>query len=655
MSGPGAPGLDPADMDLTADPGRDFYRYANGGWLSRTEIPPEEVRFSVFEEVTRRNERILREILETAARDGGPPGSDLEKLGAWMASGMDEAGIEARGLEPIADELARIGALEDRDGVARHLPRLHRIGVEAAFSYGSVPDFDDSDWTIFSVSQGGLGLPERDYYLREDDESTALQRDYRTHVARMLALAGTDAARADEAAEAVYALERRLAEASFTAVEMRDPQNYVNKLALADAEAAAPAFSWVRYLDGLGVGELATFNLAGPRFFARFSELLGEAPLEDWKAYLRWHVVRAFAPALSSAFVEESFRFNLARLAGQKEMKPRWKRVLLAANAEIGELLGRAFVERTFPPTAKRRCEEMVTHLLAAYRERLEALPWMSAETKTHALEKLDAFRAKIGYPVRWRDWSGLELRRDDWAGNRMRARAFDVAYDLAKVGRRTDPDEWGMPPQVVNAYYHPLHNEIVFPAGILQPPFFSDDYDDALNFGAMGAVIGHEITHGFDDSGSQFDARGNLRNWWTEADREEFRRRAKVVVDQFADYVAIDDLRVNGELTLGENIADLGGVTISYVALRKALEGKDRAPIEGFTPEQRFFLAYARAWRGKYRDEALKLQVRTNPHSPSPFRCIGPLSNLQWFSDAFALSEDAPVMRRREVRAEIW
>lgn len=649
------PALDPADMDRSASPGDDFYRYANGGWLDRVTIPPEEVRFSVFEEVTRRNEKILREILETAARDGGPPGSDAEKLGAWMASGMDEDRIEARGVTPIADELASIDALADQDAVAAHLPHLHRIGIGVPFSFGSVPDFDDSAWTIFYVAQGGLGLPERDYYLRDDDESIALQKDYREHVARMLALLGADEARSTREAGAIYAFEKQLAEESFTAVELRDPRNFANKVAVAAAEAATPGFSWVRYLDSLGVGRLDSLNLAGPRFFARFSALLRETSLEDWKAYLRWHVVRAFASTLSSPFVEESYGFNQARLSGQREMKPRWKRVLLAANADIGELLGRAFVERTFPPQAKRRCEEMVQHLTAAYRERIVAVDWMGEETKQRAIEKLDAFKSKIGYPEKWRDWSGLELRRDDWAGNRMRASAFDVAFDLAKVGKKTDPDEWGMPPQVVNAYYHPLHNEIVFPAGILQPPFFSDAYDDALNFGAMGAVIGHEITHGFDDSGSQFDAHGNLKNWWSETDRAEFQRRADVVIRQFSEYVAIDELRVNGELTLGENIADLGGVTISYVALQKALQGNAKDPIEGFTPEQRFFLAYARAWRGKYRDEALKLQVRTNPHSPSPFRCIGPLSNLQWFADAFGLEEGAKVMRPREMRAEIW
>jgi len=654
MSGTERPGLSLEDMDRTADPGADFYRYANGGWLDQNPIPDEETRFGVFEEVTRRNEKILREILEDAA-ENGTAGTEKGQLGAWYASGMDEDAVEAKGITPLAPILAEIDKLVDIDGVTGLIPRLHRLGIGVGFSCGSVPDFDDSAWTIFYVAQGGLGLPERDYYTRDDDESQAIQADYVAHVCNMLVLSGLDEDAAARGAGAVYDLELNLAEESYTAVELRDPNKFANKVSLAEAANATPGFSWPRYLDAIGAGRLETINLAGPAFFARFAKLLAETPVDEWKTYLRWHAVRAFAPALSGAFVGESFQFNQARLAGQREMKPRWKRVLLAANGEIGELLGRAFVERTFPPEAKDRCEAMVGHLIDAYRGRIDGAAWMSAETKKKAVEKLEGFTTKIGYPTEWRDWSGLRLERDDWLGNRMRAREFESDFDLAKVGKPTDQNEWGMPPQVVNAYYHPLMNEIVFPAGILQPPFFSYEFDDALNFGAMGAVIGHEITHGFDDSGSQFDAKGNLENWWTEQDREEFSRRAKLIVDQFSEYVAIDDLHINGELTLGENIADLGGVTISYVALKTALEGKDCELIDGFTPEQRFFLAYARAWRGKYRDEALKLQVRTNPHSPSPFRCVGPLSNLQWFADAFELPDGAPVMRAREIRAEIW
>ncbi len=650
-------GLVLADMDLTVDPAKDFYRFANGGWLDANPVPADEASWGVFHEVDKRNELVLREILEGALKN---PKDELHrKLGDFYATGMDEGAIEAQGAKPLAEELARIEGLADIAGLPALLARLHSIGASGLFGIGSSADLTDATQNILFLAQDGMGLPEKDYYLRTDEESGELRKQYEAHVARMLELlaesrgeSGADAARQ---AATVLALETELAKNSFGAVEFRDPQNLLNKISVADAQALTPHFDWSAYLTAQQLDPAHAINLIAPGYFKNADALLAIRPLEEWKTYLRWQLVNAFADSLSKDFDEQNFAFFGRTLGGAKEQRPRWKRVIDSTGGAMGEALGQAFVEQTFSPKAKERCLQMVGDLLAAMRVRLEGLAWMSDVTRARALEKLATFQTKLGYPDKWRDWSRLDVQRDSFARNQMRAAEFAFRYDLAKVGKPVDKSEWGMPAYIVNAGYNPLNNDITFPAGILQPPFFSEAYDDALNYGAMGAVIGHEITHGFDDEGSQFDAQGNLADWWTEEDRSEFERRAKVVEEQFSDYVAIGELKVNGKLTLGENLADLAGLTIARDALALRQANQRLALLDGFTPEQRFFLAWARAWRNNYTPERLKLQVNTNPHAPAMFRAIGPLSNLDAFQHAFGFRDDAPVMRPPAARAIVW
>ncbi len=644
-------GLSLADMELGLDPGHDFYRYVNGGWLAANPVPPDESSWGVFHEIDQRNQLVLRAILEQAAAQ---PGDALHRrLGDFYASGMDEAAIEAQGVTPLADELAAIDALGDTAGLPALLARLHPRGVSGPFGISVFADLSAAGTNLLYVAQDGMGLPEKDYYLRDDAESTELRRQYQEHIARMMALLGDSAS--SEHAALVLGLETELARSGFGALDFRDPRNLQNKLDLAELQALTPRFDWSAYFTALGHDPRQAVNPIAPDYFRAFDRLLGERSLDDWKTYLRWRLVTAQAPFLGRAFELEDFAFFGRTLGGAEEQRPRWKRVIDATGENLGEALGQAFVERTFSPRAKERCQQMVADLLAAFRARLEGLAWMSDETRTQALGKLATFVTKIGYPDAWRDWTGLELGRESYAENHMRARAFQFHYDLAKAGKPVDKQEWGMPAYLVNAGYNPTNNDITFPAGILQPPFFDEAYDDALNYGAMGAVIGHEITHGFDDAGSQFDAQGNLANWWSADDRAEFERRAQVVVDQFDGYVALDELHVNGKLTLGENLADLAGLTIAHDALMLRLANQRVAPIDGFTPAQRLFLAWARAWRHNYTEAALKLQVNTNPHAPARFRAIGPLSNLDAFQAAFDLADESPALRPRAERARIW
>lgn len=648
-------GLDPADRDPSVDPAQDFYRFANGGWLDRNPVPPEYSRWGVFHELDQRNQEILRTILEDAAISEAPRGSIEQQLGDLYTSGMDEAAIESAGLQPLQAEFERIAAIGNADQLRDAIAHFHRMSVAPLFGFGSEVDPADSTRVVAFAMQGGLGLPDRDYYTKTDAASQALREQYAAHVARMFELLGDAAPAAAANAAVVMELETALAGASLTNVQLRDPQVYANQLTLAELEALTPHFSWTRYLAAVGAPQAATVNLVGPTMFQEADRLLATRPLAQWQTYLRWNLIRSAAPFLGRAFVEENFRFFEQTLNGTAAMKPRWKRVIDSVESAMGEPLGQAYVERTFSRNAKRRCEEMVRNLIAAYRERLQHLEWMSPETRAQAIVKLDAFQYKIGYPDRWRDYAALHIDRASYVGNMMRAAQFEFEFQAAKIGRPVDESEWGMPPHAVNAYYHPMRNEIVFPAGILQPPFFSEFADDAVNYGAMGAVIGHEITHGFDDQGSQFDAAGNLRNWWTEQDRAEFTRRTQILIDQFDGYVAVDDLHVNGELTLGENIADLGGLNIAYQALQRALGDGPRPALGGFTPEQRFFLSWAQAWRQNSRPEALKLQVNTDVHSPALFRAIGPPSNMPEFAEAFGFPEGAQAMRPAEQRARIW
>jgi putative endopeptidase len=645
-------GLDRRNLDPKVSPCVDFYRYANGGWMDSNPIPPEYSRWSLGAEMNERNLNLLKQILEDAAKQKAAPGSNAQKIGDFYASAMDEAGIEKAGYAPIKPELAKIDAAKTPADIVALIRQWHAEGIQPLFGFFSLGDLKNSSMTIAYAAQGGLTLPERDYYLLDDAESKAIRDKYLAHMEKMLRLIGVAEAR--QQAEWVLALETRLAKASLDKLAMRDPASYYNIVTVADAEKHTPHWPWSEYFKTLGL-EIKTFSLAQPQFFAEADKMLVEVPIAHWQAYLRWNAVHGAAPYLSSAFVNEDFEFSAKTLTGAKELLPRWKRAMNMTSALLGEALGALYVERTFPPAAKQRGLALVNNLQAALKVRLEKLDWMSPETKTKAMEKFASFTPKIGYPDTWRDYSGFTVTRGHYLDNVLAGTAFETRRQYAKIGKPVDRSEWGMNPQTVDAYYNALQNEIVFPAGIMQPPSFDPNMDDAVNYGALGGVIGHELMHGYDDQGSKFDAKGNFVSWWTEEDRKRFEERTARLVKQFDDYVAIGDLHVNGKLTLGENIGDLGGLLVAYDAFQMTEQAKKGELIDGFTPDQRFFLSWAQVWRRNVRDEALKLQVNTDPHSPSNYRTNGPVSNMDSFARAFSCKAGDPMVRSGDAKVLIW
>jgi putative endopeptidase len=630
-------------MDLAAKPWQDFYQFANGKWLAETEIPNDRAALYVFTLLQDANRQKLRKLLDAAAEDKeAARGSIKRKVGAFYRSGMDETNIEAGGIKPLQGDLDRIAALKDADGVLPELARLHRLRVPAAFSFGSTVDAKDSRRMIAEFVQGGLTLPDRDYYLKDDDRTKATRAAYLLHLQKMFVLLGDKPAEAEGHATRVREFETRLARASRDRVQLRDPHLNYHLLSVAEMEKETPGLSWKPYFQELGLDKLQELSVGQPAFLTEIGRMVQEVPLEDWKTYLRWQLVNTYADKLSSAFVTEDFHFKGTVLHGTPRNRPRWERVVADTDHLLGEALGQLYVAEAFPREAKVKAEALVKNVRATLRERLATLDWMSPQTRKEAVHKLDAMAVKIGYPARWRDYAGLAVDRDLYAQNAMDANAFLTRLDLGKIGKPVDRTEWDMTPPTVNAYYNPNLNEIVFPAGILQPPFFDPRADDAVNYGAIGMVIGHELTHGFDDQGRKFDASGNLRDWWLPQDERTYKERAAELAKQYGGYVAVDTLTVNGELTLGENIADLGGLRIAYLALQKTLAGKPAPPkSEGYTAEQRFFLAYAQIWRGLMRPEALRLQVLTNPHAPARFRVLGPLYNMPECFKAFEVSPE--------------
>jgi len=654
-------GVNPAYIDTTCAPCRDFFTFANGAWLNSATIPAAYASTGAARELNDRNTDALRRVLDGAAA-GADTARDpaLRKLGAFYASCMDSAAADRAAAGPIAEELRLIAAIRTTTDLQREFARLNRLQVYAPFYFAAEVDPKESSRNIGQLYQAGLGLPDREYYRKTDPASDSLRQAYVAHVARTLSLLGATAATAQQDAQRVLRVETALAESSMTLVAQRDPNAIYHRMTVRELQALAPAIDWPAYFTAVGVPPLgsldATLDVSQPAFFQLVSDRAAYAPLEDWRVYLRWQLADAAAPALGSAFFAENFRFE-SRLRGTKEPLPRWKRCAAASDDAMGDALGKAYVEREFPPTAKARVLEIVDNLQAALAERLRQLTWMSDSTKTQAQHKLRMILRKIGYPDRWRDYTTLEVARSaPFATNLLNARAFEARRQLAKIGMPVDRSEWGMTPPTVNAYYNPTTNEITFPAGILQPPYFDPAADDAVNYGGIGAVIGHELTHGFDDQGRQYDAAGNLRDWWTAEDGKQFAERAHRVVTQFNGYVAVDTLHVNGELTLGENIADLGGLAIAFDAFQRSLAGKPRpAAIGGFTPEQRFFLSAAQGWRSLTRPETVRLRTLTNPHSPPRWRVNGPASNLPAFARAFGCKPGDPMVRPDSVRAEIW
>jgi len=652
MSDPVRP-VDTSLFDTGTSAADDFYRFVNGGWLDANPVPPEYGSWGAFHEVNERNQALLHQLLEDAAAEKAAAGTPAQMVGDYYATAMDQDAIAAAAAAPLNPYLERIGAVASVSDVAAVSRELMRIGAGPLHSLHIESDFENADVYLVYVGQGGLGLPERDYYLRDDERSVALRDAYVAHIAGQLGNLGQPAADARDAAGRILAFETRLADASYTAEQMRDVQLTLNRHDVASLDELMPAFGLTAHVRALGVTS-ATVGIDNAGFFSALEVALAETPLETLRDYLRWNLVRAYASALSPAFENEAFDFYGRTLGGQQEMRPRWKRVLDAASGDIGELVAQLYVDAAFSERAKHRCEEMVDHLLSAMGRAIRTSEWMAEETKALALEKLSGFGYKIGYPDEWRDYSRLVIARDSYVENRIRAAVFEYEREFARLEEPVDTAEWAMPAHQVNAYYHPLLNEVVFPAGILQPPFFYADADDAVNFGAIGAVIGHEITHGFDDQGSRFDAKGALRDWWTETDRTEFDRRATVLVEQFDRFEVAEDLHVNGRLTLGENIADLGGLKIAFEALAEVLPG-DAPAIDGFTPQQRFFLSWARVWRTNYTEEYARLLVNVDPHSPARFRVNGPLTNLPAFAAAFGIAEGTAMVRGADSRAQIW
>ena len=651
---PALPHFDATDLDANAPVCQDLNAYVNGKWIAANPVPNDKTSWGNFNILGDRSLAVQQQLVEAAAAAKNAPGSNEQKLGDLYRIGLDEAKLNADGIAPIKPSLAKIDALADNSAVTQYLYDTFSRGDQQVFGFFGAEDFKDASKVTAYASEAGLSLPERAYYLEAGHKDV---RDaFVAHVEKMLVLGGVEAAATKTQAQAVLAFETRLAKASLTPIEGRDPANQYHWMSVADADKATPHFSWSKMLEAEGITGVDGFSLSQPKFFAEFDKMLADVPVADWQAYLRYHTVNDAAPFLSDAVSDESFAFYGRTLNGQPEQRPRWKRVLGTINGNMGEALGQIYVKQVFPEESKVAMQELVGNLRVALKARLEKLDWMSAETKAKALEKLETFDPKIGYPDKWRDYSGLTINgKDSYYANVMTSAAFENAYRMAKVGKPVDRQEWGMSPQTVNAYYNPSKNEIVFPAAILQPPFFDPKADPALNYGGIGAVIGHEIMHGFDDQGSQFDKMGNNANWWTDADKKQFKDRTGRLVKQFDDYVAVDNLHVKGELTLGENIGDLGGVTIAYDALQNALANKKVALIDGFTQDQRFFLNFATVWRNNMRPEALKVMINTNPHAPAMFRANGAPSNLDAFATAFQCKTGDAMVRSGDQKVTIW
>ena len=673
------PGFDPAAIDRNTAPCADFYQFACGNWMARNPVPPDRARWGRFDELAERNQTALRGILEKVSASDPRRDPIDQKIGDQYAACMDEAAIEAKGIAALKPEMDRIDAIASKAELPRALAHFHSGGVNAAFRFGSVPDFKDANSVIAGTDQGGLGLPDRDYYLKDDAKSADLRSKYLAHVQKMLELSGEPAAAAAADARAVMDLETALARASLERVKRRDPANIYHKMKVADLQALTPAFDWNAYLATAGGPPVVDLNVTVPDFFKAVNGQLEAVPLDTWKAYLRWHLLHENANVLPAAFVNEDFGFYGKTLTGAKELRPRWKRCVALVDSEMGEALGRRYVEATFGAEGKERTSKMVAALEGALEQDIKTLPWMTEATKTQALGKLKAIANKIGYPDRWRDYSSLRIVRGDALGNELRAEAFEVRRDLDKIGKALDRSEWSMSPPTVNAYYNPLQNNINFPAGILQPPFYDNAMDDAVNFGGIGAVIGHELTHGFDDSGRKFAANGDLKDWWTEEDAKEFEKRAGCIADEYAGFTVAGDVHLNGKLTLGENTADNGGVRVAYMALLQTLAdaaggpGGPKSPpgstsergfiprerkkpaglIDGFTPEQRLFLGWGQIWCQNETPESAKLRAQTDPHSPGRYRVNGVVSNMPEFQQAFSCAKGAHMVRENQCR--VW
>jgi len=625
-------------MDKTVAPCEDFYQYACGNWRKNNPIPSDQSRWGRFNELAEYNRQILKQILEKASANDPKRTPVMQKVGDMYQSCMDETTVNAKGVAPLKPELDRIAAISTKDQLIDTMAYLQSIGAPVLFGFGSGPDLHNASTQIANINQGGLGLPDRDYYFDTDDKSKETRQKYLEHVGNMFVLLGDTPDAAKKEAQAVMDIETKLADAAFKRVQMRDPKNRDHKMKVTELATLAPSFQFARFFAARGGPAFTEVNVVPPDFFQKVSPAIDSVSIADWKSYLRWHAVRAAAALLSQPFVEENFSFYGKFLSGAKELQPRWKRCVQVTDGLLGEALGQSYVQETFGADGKARMLKMVNALEEALGDDIQALDWMTPETKKQAGVKLQAISNKIGYPDNWRDYSTVKIARGDLLGDTQRARMFEIKRNLSKIGQPVDKKEWGMTPPTVNAYYNPPENNINFPAGILQPPFFDKNVDDAVNFGGIGVVIGHELTHGFDDQGSKFAADGNLTNWWTDADKQEFDKRTTCVADEYSSFVAVDDVHLNGRLTLGENTADNGGLHIALMALRKAMAKDALAAKEkdGFTAEQRFFIGFAQVWCQNATPESSRLLAKTDPHSPGEYRTNGTLQNSADFANAF-------------------
>lgn len=648
--------LDRNNMDLSVHPGNDFYTYANGNWVKNNPIPPKETRWGSFNQLRDFNINAVKMILEKAAAEkNAAAGSITRRVGDFYAAGMDSAVIEKLGYTPIQKDLLRIASIKNLAGVLKEMNYLRSNGIASPlYSFFVGQDRKNVENMIPQLSQGGIGLSDRDYYLKEDTRSREIRAAYSELMVQLFTLTGTPATKAEENARAIFRIEQQLAKAQLSRVELRDAYRTYNKFSLADLSRKTPQLQWQQILPALKVTGQDSILVNNPAFFVAADSLLQTVPVADWKTYLQWYVLRGAAPYLSSAFVDANFAFNQV-VTGQKVPTPRWQRVASLTDGNIGELLGQLYVKDYFKPAAKARMEELVSNLRKAYANRIQQLDWMSDATKQKALAKLAAFRPKIAYPDKWQTYDGLAINRNSFFQNIRNADAWGYHYMVSRLGKPVDRERWGMTPATVNAYYNATLNEIVFPAGILQFPFFDPDADDAVNYGGIGAVIGHEMSHGFDDNGSKYDADGTLRNWWTDEDRSKFEIKADALAHQFDGYTVLDTLHVNGKLTLGENIGDLGGLNVAYEAFKMTKQGQSNELIDGLTPDQRFFLSWAQVWRTNTLPQTAAQLLKTDTHSPGQYRAIGPLVNMDAWYEAFDVKENNKLYKKPEARIRIW
>ncbi|MFK5857528.1 MAG: M13 family metallopeptidase [Bacteroidota bacterium] len=643
-------------MDTKNSPGDNFFKYVNGGWMVENPIPAEHSQYGAFTVLYENNQKLLRQLIKDVSEQTNiENGSVNQKIRDLYNSGMDTVTIEKAGINAISDELDAINNISSIEDIQNYIANMHKSGISPLFYVFADADQQNSSMTIANLYQGGIGLPDVDYYTNDDESSKKLRADYINHLTKMFILAGYKSEEANEKAYVVLGMETQIAEVSKTRLERRDPNANFNKMNLSQLETLSPDFNWALYFKQIGLSNPGEINVSQTDFFKGISNIMANNIVDDWKTYLTWNILDNYANYLSSDFVNQNFEFYGKVLSGTQEIQPRWKRVLNNTSSRLGEAIGQLYVEKHFPPESKVRMLVLVENLKLSFADRINDLTWMSDETKVKALEKLQTITVKIGYPDVWKDYTNLAIVPDSYIQNIRNSREFEFNFGINKVGKPVDKNEWGMTPQTVNAYYSPTHNEIVFPAAILQPPFFNMDADDAVNYGAIGVVIGHEMTHGFDDQGRKYDKDGNLNDWWTKKDAELFEKETALLIKQYDNYSVLDSLHVDGSLTLGENIADVGGLNISYNALQMSYNGNTPAPMEGFTADQRFFLGYAQLWRQNIRDKALIQRLKTDVHSPGDARVNIPPFNLDVFIEAFDITENDSLYIPQKERANIW